>query len=179
VVDFYKTLETEADKLEGFYQGLKEDENKVEQYRIKVHSMKSSANLIGAIVLGGMAKMLENAAREENIKTIRMLHSIFIQEWRAYKQKLEEGIPEVVKVKTEASSDKELLDVQRVCEYLETLKTASEECDMDVMDEMIEKLQAFQYPEEVQENIEKLSVYVTNLDCEHIVSLISEIKNLL
>ncbi len=178
VKDFYKTLGVEADSLEEFYRKCKSDSEMLAQYRIKVHSMKSSANLIGATVLGGMAKLLENAARDGDMATIDAVHSIFIQEWRAYKEKLEEGIPEVVKGKIEEQEEKEPLDVEAIYSYLDTLKNASEECDMDVMDEMMEKLQEYQYPDDIQEDIEKLSVFVTNLDSEHIISLIEHIKGL-
>ena len=176
VKDFYKTLEVEADSLDEFYEKGMENSDMLAQYRIKVHSMKSSANLIGATVLGGMAKLLENAARDENVATIHAMHSYFIKEWRSYKQKLEIGVPQVVRPENEEIVEKVLLDVPMVCDYLKTLKTASEECDMDVMDEIMEKLQEFQYPGNIQSQIEKLSVYVTNLDCERIVSLISEIE---
>ncbi|MBO5228644.1 MAG: response regulator, partial [Lachnospiraceae bacterium] len=82
VSDFYKALNVEADSLEGFYRECKDSTEALNQYRIKVHAMKSSANLIGAIVLGGMAKVLENAARDGNIEVIDALHDIFIKEWR-------------------------------------------------------------------------------------------------
>ena len=54
-------------------------------YRIKVHSMKSSANLIGATVIGGMAKLLEDAARRGDLTYIANLHPMFNKEWRSYK----------------------------------------------------------------------------------------------
>ena len=111
--------------------------------------------------------------------TIDAVHSIFIQEWQAYKAKLEEGVPEIVIDKMEEQEEKEPLDVKAIYSYLENLKTASEECDMDVMDEMMEKLQEYQYPGDIQADIEKLSVFVTNLDSEHIISLVEHIKGLI
>ena len=49
------------------------------------------------------------------------------------------------------------------------------EMDIDGMDANIEKLQAYQYAEEVQSNMEKLSVLVTNMDIDETVSLIEQI----
>ena len=79
VVDFGKVIHVEADALNEIYLGMKEDIMLLDQYRIRVHSMESSANFIGATVLGGMAKILENAARDGDIERIDVLHDIFLQ----------------------------------------------------------------------------------------------------
>ena len=50
--------------------------------------MKSSAALIGAVPLAGMAKILEFAAKEHNVEKIRTLTPAFLEEWRSYKNKL-------------------------------------------------------------------------------------------
>ena len=78
----------------------------VAQYRIKVHSMKSTANLIGATVIGGMAKFLEDAARREELVVLDTLHPIFIKEWRSYKEKL----AECIKAKGVMAESKESLE---------------------------------------------------------------------
>ena len=39
------------------------------------------------IVLGGMAKVLHNAAKDADINTIVRLHSVFIREWLGYGKK--------------------------------------------------------------------------------------------
>ena len=64
---------------------------------------------------------------------------------------------------------------REILSYLELLKEAMLEMDIDGMDANIEKLQAYQYAEEVQSNMEKLSVLVTNMDIDETVSLIEQI----
>ena len=176
VGDFYKTLEMEADKLDDFYQRIESDPAMVQQYRIKVHSMKSSANLIGATVLGGMAKMLEDAARKEDIEFIICLHGYFIKDWRSYKEKLKECM-QVIGKNQPKEEKKETADRTVILAYLDQLQEAMEEMDIDSMDENMAKLEEYQYSEEVQENIEKLSVLVTNMDSDEAVKLIEKIKN--
>ena len=165
VKDFYKALEMEADSLEKFYNESKEVGGKLDHYRIKVHSMKSSANMIGAIVLGGMAKVLENASRDGNIEVVNGLHDIFIAEWRSYKEKLKEclGIDE----ESETAEDKkEIDDYTILLAYLELLREAFEEMDIDEMDQMMANLEEYAYPPTIRENVDKLGVFVTNMDGE-------------
>lgn len=171
VSDFYKIIESEADKLDGFYDKIHVDANMVVQYRIKVHSMKSTANLIGATVIGGMAKFLEDAARHGELAVLETLHPIFIKEWRSYKEKLTECMQMICKHDT-ASEKKKPADKTEIFSYLKVLKEAAEEMDIDVMDENIEKLQSYQYPDEMQSQIDKLSVLVTNMEVDEIVDLI-------
>ncbi len=174
VNDFYKILGTEADSLDSFYQQFDSNEDMMTQYRIKVHSMKSSANLIGATVIGGMAKILEYAARDSDIATIRAMHDIFIREWRSYKEKLKECVS-VLKNDSRDGTKEALVDYEEVITYLNNLNEAMAEMDIDGMDAIMEKLESFEYSESVQEKIEKLSAIVTNMDSEQAALVIEEI----
>ncbi len=172
VEDFYKAIEVEADALEAFYNDIRNGEDMLTQYRIKVHAMKSSANLIGVIVLGGMAKVLENAARDGNIELIDALHDIFLKEWRGYKDKLKECINVDEEIQKE-----EIEDYSVILAYLEMLRVAMEELDIDAMDEAMAKLESFKYSEDVQSVIERLSVYVTNMDSGQAEILIEQLMD--
>lgn len=170
VTDFYKALMPEADTLEGFYEGLR-GENTLDmlgQYRIKVHAMKSSANMIGAIVLGGMAKMLEEAAKSADFELIETLTPVFLNEWRSYKEKLRVCVPD-------SSSPKEIEDTSVILAYLEMLRIAMLEMDIDGMDKSMAELEQYVFSEEVQPQIDRLSVLVTELKDEEAVALIGEL----
>lgn len=168
--DFYKALIPEADALEGFYEGL-HGENVLDmlgQYRIKVHAMKSSANMIGAVVLGGMAKMLEEAAKSADFELIETLTPIFLKEWRSYKEKLRVCV-------SDSSSQKEIEDTTVILAYLEMLRIAMFEMDIDGMDKSMAELEQYAFSEEVQPQIDRLSVLVTELKDEEAVALIGEL----
>lgn len=85
---FYQMLESEAKTLEGYYDNMEDVENK-NSYRIQVHSMKNSAATIGIISLSGMAKVLEDAARNEQRDILYAMTPIFLEKWREYKEKLQ------------------------------------------------------------------------------------------
>ncbi|MBO6214534.1 MAG: response regulator, partial [Lachnospiraceae bacterium] len=62
VRQYYELIKVHAGKLQGFFEGLP-DEDALDNYRIQVHGMKSSAATIGIVPLAGMAKVLEYAAK--------------------------------------------------------------------------------------------------------------------
>ena len=188
VEDFYKAILVEAKSLEQFYQGIvngiskqgidaesgnREKEKNLQQYRIKVHGMKSSANMIGAVVLGGMAKVLENAAKDADIDTIEKLHSIFIREWIGYREKLEQCIPKKDNTLEDA---KEIEDYAVILVYLEMLKQAVDDLDIDEMDRIMEELNKFHYPHQMQDGMERLGSLVINMDSEQALAEIEELK---
>lgn len=178
VNDFYKILEAEADALDEFYGNIDSDSETINSYRIKVHSMKSSANLIGATVIGGMAKMLESAAKEEDVAQIKALHNIFIKEWRSYKEKLKEVVGE--SDSSQAGEEKKTVsDYSQIEGYLLDLKAAMEDMDIDLMDELMAKLEGFAYPEEIQSRITRLSAMVINMDSIQAGELIDEILKII
>lgn len=170
VADFYKAVISEADALEEFYEGL-HGENVLDmlgQYRIKVHAMKSSANMIGAIVLGGMAKILEEAAKSADIERIETLTPVFLKEWRSYKEKLSICVPD-------SSAKKEIEDITVILAYLEMLRVSMLEMDIDGMDNSMAELEQYAFTEAIQPQIEKLSAFVTELKDVEAVALIEEL----
>ncbi|MGN0481817.1 MAG: response regulator, partial [Lachnospiraceae bacterium] len=60
MVDFLGMIESDAATLEKYM--MVTDDEMLKQYRVKVHAMKSSAAMIGAMNLSGMARTLELAA---------------------------------------------------------------------------------------------------------------------
>lgn len=103
--DFYEMADDEAICLQKYYDAIIEGEadgnsdttspkpdtaNALRQYCIKVHSMKSSAALIGAMGLSGMALTLEKAANEGNVTVIKQISPFFLNEWKRYKEIISE-----------------------------------------------------------------------------------------
>lgn len=176
IKDFVKTIQVEADLLEEFYQESKKNVQMLQQYRIKVHSMKSSANLIGAVTLGGMAKILENAAREEEIERIDALHGIFLEEWRSYEERLANLVGAAGRGGGEKPAEELADNLEQIQSDLQQLKDALEEMDIDLMDQIMERLEQFSYPEQIQAEIKRLSVQITNLDVEQATKIIESLQ---
>lgn len=161
VRDFYRSIDSEADYLEQKYV-----DNDLDAYRIKVHAMKSSAALIGAIPLSGIAKILEYAARDGKMEVIQSLTAIFLEEWRGYKERLEFCV-------CESKEKPSMEDSSVFLAYLEMLRIAMEKLDIDNSDQIVEQLMQYQYPPDIQVSMEQLYGAVANLDSEQ-VTVITE-----
>lgn len=171
VKEFYRTIDSEANLLEQYYQSIPSDATALNAYRIKVHAMKSSAALIGLIPLSGLAKVLEFAARDGIIATIENLHSIFISEWRSYKEKLS--------LFAEKTEEKHVYDTVIIGGYLSLLSKAMTDMDIDIADETIQLLRQYQYPAQIEAVFEQLDTAVTNLDNDLAIDLITRLQELL
>lgn len=71
------------------------------QYRVQVHSMKSTAAMVGAIGLSEIAKMLEYAAKDEQLEPIVKLNGLFLRKWEEATNSLIEAFHIEIKYSSE------------------------------------------------------------------------------
>lgn len=175
VQDFYSTIETEAAVLEEQYEKLEQKEvwdgeEALDLYRIKVHSMKSSAAIIGAMPVSGLARALEMAAKTQNEEMIRFVTPEFLRQYRNLKNILAVMIPKEEEEKTEGN-------LMMLEQYMHLLDAAMEDMDVDTADEIMRQLNGFLYDAAIQEKIQELAEAVANLDLEKVKKHIDEIQN--
>lgn len=168
---FYRVLKSEAEKLQEFYENIDTD-NGINSYRIQVHSMKNAATLLGITTLSGMAKVLENAAANQERECITTLTPVFLKEWYDYRNKLEI----IIKKDDEALAE---YDANGVMGLLSELKEATETFDITQMDNLMEELNGYKYDEAMAEKMEQLSAYVAQFDIEKTIDMVDEIRKLL
>ena len=173
VEDFYSLAEPEAKDLEKYFQEISDGkEGALADFRVKVHSMKSSAALIGAMPLSGLARVLEFAAAEGNETLIYNLMPDFLKEWRQLKGSLSVLFPEQeIKKRTPEYS---VLSV-----YLNLLKSSLTDMDIDTADGAVKELQTYQYTEEQERIVEQLALSVAAIDVEKTVALSDRLMELL
>lgn len=162
---FYDMIDSDAAKLEKYASAVNESHDlpqALNDYRIQVHSMKNSAAMIGAVPLSGVARMLEYAARDENVDAIKHVTPVFLQEWK----KMKEILQPVVK-SGDSPTNKLKPDHERIKELLRSLETAMEQMDVDTADEMMRQLQRYEYTgKDMIEILDNLSQAVINLEVE-------------
>lgn len=168
VNQFYQTMESEAAQLERFLTQLgksaETDPEALDQFRIKVHSMKNSAAMIGAVSLSGVAKMLEYAAKGGKIDVIESVAPVFLQEWGTMKEILKPAVQT-----DDAGESREEPDYELTKELLRLLRNAIEEMDVDTADEIIRQIKRFAYSEKIMtEVMGNLCLAVTDLDEEQV-----------
>ena len=161
VHDFYQMMDTEAEQLEQFYNKVEYPDD-LKQFRVKVHSMKSSAAMIGAVPLSGIAKLLEDAARAERIDTIQRVTPSFLEEWQHMKERLKPYMQD--SQESEIQGGKRKADCQMILEYLRLLGNAIRDMDIDTSDEIIKQLNSFRYPKSLDPVLKQLNQAVKNID---------------
>lgn len=166
---FISLSESDKDQLEGFYrEGVVNGD--FTEYRTKVHSMKSSAAMIGIIPLAGMAKVLENAAASEDRDTIDKLHEVFLDNWVHFT-----GLLDVFEEKDQNSSKQSASEnISAIDDLLTIMKCSAEEVELDALDDMMNMLEGYEYQGEMKQFMKKLASVVKLFDTDSIVSLINE-----
>ncbi|MCM1060791.1 MAG: ATP-binding protein [Eubacterium sp.] len=166
---FYEQIPSSAEKLESCYGELTGTGN-FDSYRIQVHAMKSLAATLGILPLAGMAKVLEDAAKNERAEIIHGMHKIFSAEWNSYHEKL----TGVFGIKSDEEKN-EPEDISVICALLEMVNIAMQDMDVDTADEKMKIICSYRYKDEVRDAVEILKTAVENLDPEQAESCVREI----
>ena len=163
------SINSRADEIERYYKA--ED---WENYIIKVHAMKSSSKLVGAMQLSEDARVLEFAGKEKNIELIKERTDKLLDEMRRFKTVLEPYV-------TDEAPQTETTDFDRdsVSELLNQLEEAMNELDLDIADSVIDKLAGYVGPEEYAVKLELIKAAVINVDDEEAIKLIEEMRKML
>lgn len=176
VHDFYLMASGESQSLDELWQQLsasdlekEEGQEACRQYRVKVHAMKSSAALIGALSLSGIAKCLEYAAKDGKIDIINRLHPVFIEEWNKTEGKLGEIFFEEPEGKLEP-------DYPMIQEYLHLLISAMKEMDIDMADEISRQLKQYSFPEEIQQVVDILCTSIESINAEQVTEYANQFE---
>ena len=166
--DFYGLLGRLPGKLEALYGGISDEESRG-LYRIEVHSLKSSAATVGALLLSQIARLLEVAAATGDVARIRAVHPILLEEMEKHRTRIETILPKE-KEKVSVSS------MDEVMSYLEMLRMNLENDDYNGADYVCDILQKYKFTEKVQAFMEELYNQVMNLEAEDAIITIDKIK---
>jgi len=177
IADNFDIIDDEADKVKRYYDELL-DKEALNNYRTTVHAIKSSMAMIGAMSLSGLAKMLEMAAIEEKLDTIKGITPEFIKEMKAFKEAISPLVAAIRGTNEEGEDSidgKPIADMDVIRDQLLMMKSALEDFDMDMADNILNFLSEFSYPEEIREDMEKLIIAVRNVDDDKAIEIIDRI----
>ncbi len=161
---FYESLGEMEEEMEGFFA-----EENWEEYTIKVHALKSSARLIGALAFGEEALLLEKAGKEGNTGYIHSYHWDFIEKCQSIRKVLSEIFGE-----TEPEERKPEADEEQVKSTFEEIREAAEDMDGDRLEDIVMQMDAFSVPKEQEVLYEKLKSAIARLDYEAILNLLEK-----
>lgn len=174
---FLGALKSDENELRQYYKKLSEaiendqDVNDIWRlYRIKVHAMKSSAAMIGAVSLSAFAKLLEDFAKNQLYEPVRTLHESFLSEWLSYEDRLE------MFRESEETEQKKKFSASNIMEFLEPLDQIMEDMDVDAADEIIKQVKAYKMPKDIEELVEQLAQAVLNLEIDEEHELVAKLR---
>jgi CheY-like chemotaxis protein len=84
---FYETADDVIDELEGYVEN-----DDIKNYKLRVHTVKSSSWTIGAFLLGDVAESLEKAGKNEDMDYIREHNEELVKEYKKVKTLLERAV---------------------------------------------------------------------------------------
>ena len=167
IEQYHSSINQKALELQNYFEA--EDWH---NYEIKVHALKSTSRLIGAIELSNLAEHLEKSADQNDIDEIQLKHKELINTFIDNLRILEP----VLKNKSDDSlkpdiSKEQLKDrIKLMIEYAEAF-------DIDGLDNIVKELTNFKLPLDFSQKFVKISQYVQNVDFKELRNLLLEWSN--
>ena len=162
---FYESVEEKWEELNGYF----ESEN-WENYTIKVHALKSSANIIGAKVISKEAEKLELAGKDKDISYIKQNHEELLSNLMALKAMLENefGTKETPK-KEENTFDGFLME-----SLLEAVLDGARKKDESMIYGVLKEMEEYRLPEVNQNTINEIKRCFDAKDYDRMIRVVEE-----
>ena len=185
--DFYGRINDIAEEIAGLFQEI-ESETGLKQYKTKVHALKSTAAMIGAIPLSGIARVLEYAAGAGEIEKIRAVTPVLLNELKQYRDRLsilkpEDGeqaacAEEPGQAKEHGQAEEQAAgqtgDITELYGRLCMLRNALEQMDIDGADVIVGEIRQYPCEGTLKEQMRELSQLVRDLKYEEAQQLVLE-----
>ncbi len=167
----------------GIYAGMvKENADEIENYlkagdvknaTIKIHALKSTSRAIGAVSLGDLAEMLEDAGNENDVETLERAVPGMLRIYRG----IGEALGKIEEDKKEAKSEdaeKQQISGAELKEAFTAIGEFMSVADYDSALQLIEKLSDYNVPEKEKERCDALRKAADGFMYEKISELLKE-----
>ncbi|MCF0187345.1 MAG: response regulator, partial [Bacteroidaceae bacterium] len=156
-IDFYNGIAYEKEELLALFAAMETEDKPIDDYRIKVHAIKSMANTIGATSLGALAKTLEYAARDGKTDRITLLTPVLVEELELMEHRL--------RVQLGSQIQKPAIeDLGELFAMLEMLKMAILTKDTEAADNSMQLIRGYSYEADTQSQIDILDKHIMNME---------------
>jgi len=156
-ITFYKTIDERAEEIRSFM-----EKNDVAAYTIKVHALKSSARIVGAVDLSVKAEYLERCGNEGNIDEIKKRTDDLLDNFLALKAVMSFIFTDYLEA-DEKDNDLAMKDLFREALRRETLmqfildvREAADDFDFDRIMDNIRLIKEYKLTEELKEELKRL-----------------------
>ena len=164
---FCKSIDEKAEEIERLYK-----DGDIKNFTIKVHALKSSARIIGAVEFGEEAQKLENAGTDNDMAYINTHCEEFLEKYKRFKAPLSEFISKEESVQAEQNEDKPEADEGLLEDAYEELYSAADDMDCDMLKMIFKDMEAYRIPDKDLELWQKLMNASEKYDYETIMNLL-------
>ena len=161
--------------IDSRYEALKQyyEEEDIKNYVILVHSIKSSARLIGAMDISNRAAYLEEMGNKGEIETINKLTPDFLNDLLELKLRISSILGE----DKDSDNAKKEIDVESLKEAFRSLHELVEAFDFDGVDSIMDMLEKYTIPPEYEDIYNSLIPLVAAVDIDGINKLFDDVKD--
>jgi CheY-like chemotaxis protein len=161
---YHSSIDEKAMELQQFYEA--ED---WKNYEIKVHSLKSTSRLIGALKFSKLAEFLEECAHNNTISEIRENHKKLIDIFLNFRYILEPLLEN-----NDNNIEKPEISEEELSEKIKLLEEYANAFDIDGLDNLIKELSSVKLPLDFSDIFDKIRKSVENVDFKELRNLVTE-----
>ena len=166
---FVESIDYEADALRKLFVNIDTEIGR-KNFCTKIHSMKNTASTIGIIPLAGMAKVLEDAARNNEVDILKAMTPIFIEKWCEYREKM----PGFIRM-NQVENKKDAKDFKcEIQELIRNINIAAKEMDIDTLDSIWVQLSEYYFEDKSQEVVEQIHQAINAFDVDYLQGVDSD-----
>ncbi len=143
--------------------------DELKEYTIKVHALKSSSKIIGAVEIGQMAEMLEKAGNESDRETINK----YTEELLLYHKTLCTVLKKYL-VKDDEEIEKPLISGEQLEDAYSALKEVAQFFDYDTVQTIISSIDDYVLPDEEQSKFNEIRNAANKADWDMLNKLMED-----
>ncbi len=162
---FYDTIEGNSKIIKDAYQN-----DNIRLFTIKVHSLKSSARIVGAMELSRLAESLEEAGNKGDIDYIDDNAPRLLMQYEEFIEKLDKLHEDP------ADADKEIISADEIKGAYSALADVIPQMDYDSVEMILEQLKEYALPQKDEKNFKEFEKMLKVFDWDGMEELISRIK---
>ena len=163
---FYGSIDNKSKEIEEAF-----DRNDIEFYTIKVHALKSTSRIIGAMELSELARSLEEAGKENNLAYIRDNTERLLTLYKSYKNKLS------VLSDADDDNDKELIPESVLEDAYNGLREVVPLMDYDTVELILGELKKYKLPDKDQKIMNELNDLLRNMEWEKMENVLKLLRH--
>ena len=160
---YAETAKRSADEIEEYWRA-----GDLENTTVKVHGLKSSSKVIGAMELGLLAESLEKAGRAGDTETLRANMDRLLADYR----RLGEALAPLLHPSEEPAEEKPMMTEDKLREIYRTLIDYAEAFDYDKMEGVEKLLGEYRIPESERERVNTVRKAIADFDYDEVPKLL-------